>query len=119
MGDTEHTVTLTEKTRIHLSIAQAIMVVGVLGSVVSAGAIAWYSEKTARAAHEANIYVHLSPTFTTDHGLPVGKWDLAPRDEATAAALKALQDQADFSKRRMDVLESQVENRKPRWRPHE
>jgi hypothetical protein len=110
-------IVLTESTKIRLTIAQAIMVIGVLVSVISAGAIAWYAEKTAREAHEANIYVHLDPKFTTEHGTPVGKWDLAPGDAATATALKALQDQADYSKRRVDAIEAEVQNRKPRWRP--
>lgn len=107
---------ITEKTTIGLTIAQALMAVGVLASVVSAGAIAWYAEKSSREAHEANIYVHLAPTFTQEHGLPVGKWDLAGRDEAATRAFKALQDQADASTKRLDHLEATIEARKPRGR---
>jgi hypothetical protein len=109
-------VTLTEKTGIRVTIAQAITIVGVLATVVSSGAIAWYAERTAREAHEKNIYVHFDPQFTSQHGLPVGKWDLAGRDDAAAASAKALQDQVDFMKRRVDALEAEPDHR--RWRAH-
>jgi len=110
-------IVLTESTKIRLTIPQAIMVVGVLASIVASGAIAWYSEKSQREEHEKNIYVHLDPKFTSEHGFPVGKWDLTNRDDAAAAAFKAFREETDAIKARQDRFDAQLSGRKPRWHP--
>jgi hypothetical protein len=109
--------TITEGSHIKLTVARAILVAGVLISLAGSGAVAWYSNHAQLESHVSNNYVHLDPRFAYEHGLPVGKWDLAGRDDAATASFKALQDQADYLKRRVDVLEAEVSNRKPRWHP--
>jgi hypothetical protein len=112
----EHQVTITEKSTIRLTFPQAITIVGVLGSIVAAGSVAWYAEKSARQAHEANIHRHLDEGFDREHGQPVGKWDLVPRDEAAARAFQSFLDASARVDARQDRLEAEVAARKPRYR---
>jgi hypothetical protein len=118
MSDSQqNVVVLSENSHVKITIARAIMAAAVLMSMAASGGVAWYAVNAKTDSHIANPYVHLDPKFTSEHGFPVGKWDLAGRDDAATASFKALQDQADYMKRRMDVLEAEVASHKPRWHP--
>jgi hypothetical protein len=109
--------TITEKSHVRLSLPTAITVVGALMTMAASSAMAWYALKEKLNAHAENVNVHLDANFIREHGVPVGKWDLAPRDEATAKALEGLQRQADYAVKKADEVAAQLSNTKPRWRP--
>lgn len=108
---------ISEKSRIHLTLPQAITIVGVLVTLVGSSAVAWYALNAREGNHEADNYRHLDPKFREEHGAPVGKWDLAPMAEATTRALAALQAQADRTEQRLSAQIQADQDRKPRYRP--
>ena len=113
----QNVVVLSEGSHIKITIARAIVAAGFLVSLACSGGIAWYALNSKVDTHAANPYVHLDPKFTSEHGFPVGKWDLAGRDDAAVASFKALQAQVDSLKSAQATLEAEVSNRKPRWHP--
>lgn len=110
-------VSITEKSQVRLPLGTAISVTGALIAMAVSGALAWQSLKDRQERHENNVNVHLDPGFVREHGLPVGKWDVAAHDEQTARALEAFQRQVDYAVKKADALEAEANNRKPRWRP--
>lgn len=114
---TGEAIVLNERSSVKLTISQAIVVVGALMSIAASSGVAWYALKEKINAHAENVNVHLDANFIREHGVPVGKWDLAPRDEATAKALEGLQRQAEYAVKRADEVAAQFSNSKPRWRP--
>lgn len=109
--------TITERSHVRLSLPTAITVAGALMAMAASSGVAWYALKEKINAHEGDIHRHLDADFDRTHGLPVGKWDLAAHDEATAKALEGLQRQAEYATKRADEVAAELNNRKPRWRP--
>ncbi len=108
-----HAMTLSDKSVVKISIAQAFIVCG----LVASGAVAWYAEKTAREAHEKNTHVHFEESFERDHGAPVGKFDLGSRDEQYTRALEALQSQVKRIEENDARAAQHQQDSKPRWHP--
>lgn len=110
-----HETTISDKTALKMTIVQAFAVCG----VVAAGSVAWYAEKSSREAHEKNNHVHLDESFEREHGAPVGKWDLTARDEQSARAWAAFQEQVKSLERAQQDLRQQIDDRKPhmKWPP--
>jgi hypothetical protein len=109
--------TITEKSLVKLSLPTAIVVVGALISMTASGVLAWASLRSDVKEHVGNVDVHLDPKFIREHGVPVGKWDLAPRDEATARALEGLQRQADYAVKKAEGVEAAWNSSRPKWHP--
>lgn len=104
-------------THIRLSAARAIVIAGVLVSVAGSGAIAWYALNAKVDHHSENRDVHLERDFVREHGIPVGKWDLAARDEQAERAFTALGARVELLEKAAADAKQAAQDRKPRWRP--
>lgn len=104
-------------TFVRLSVARIILAASVLASIAGSGAIAWYALNSKVDSHAENRDVHLERDFVREHGIPVGKWDLAARDEQAARAFAALGDRVELLEKAAAEAKQAAQDRKPRWRP--
>lgn len=108
-----HAMTLSDKSVVKVTIAQAVIVCG----LVASGAIAWYAEKDAREAHEKNTHIHLDEHFGDTHGAPAGQNDIAAMAVQYTRAMDALQSEVKRLEEYEATAAQHEQDRKPRWRP--